>query len=328
MKKILIAFMLVSVGGTSAAADLPWKSFRREFGPVVATVEVSSDRITIGDVVECRMTVEAQPGVAVLAMPNLLDHPGNFAVLDYSVPQSKPLAGGAVQTTAWYKLDPTLSGEYAIPPQEIRFVDRRPGQDQGEHTFETPEVPIHVTGLVDGEAQWGNLKDIRAGRHGPLRIPWKWIALGLAAAGLGWAWVRFGRRKKEILDPPKPAHLIAEIELDRLMRESLLDRGEIEKFVTRLSDILRRYIENRFQLKAPRRSTEEFYEELQTSPVLDAAQKGIVVEFLRRADLVKFAADPMDPTNAIQLLDTVRRFVRQTRELDEPGRRKEMDQAA
>lgn len=161
---------------------------------------------------------------------------------------------------------------------------------------------------------WSALKDIRGERSGPAWIPLLLIALALAAA----ACALYRRRRARLRPAPtRPAHVTAEIELDRLLRDRLLDRGEIERFVTRLSGILRRYIEARFQLRAPARSTEEFYADLSTSTVLTPGEQKTVIEFLRRSDLVKFAADPMDSDNALRLLDTVRRFIRQTR--DEPG---------
>lgn len=170
-------------------------------------------------------------------------------------------------------------------------------------------------------ADWSSLTDIRGERHGPIQIPWLWILLALALAAAAFAYYRRAVRRRPPA-PPRPAHVTAEIELDRLLRERLLDRGEIERFVTRLSEILRRYIEARFQLRAPTRSTEEFYEDLKSSAVLSVSEQQTVIEFLRRSDLVKFAADRMDSANAMLLLDTVRLFVRQTR--DDPERQAEI----
>jgi len=311
-RAVLLLFMVAMSAQAAQSAGPASKSIRREFGPVTAIVEVSSDKITIGDVIECRFVVEAKEGVTVLSMPNLLQNPGQFAVLDYSPAQPTPISGGGFRQSSWFKLDPTLPGEYVISPQEIRFVDRRPGQDGGERRFETPEVRILVTGLVDGNAEWEKLKDLRGPRLRPLRIPWLWISIGIAALAAGLLLFRF-RRKKRAIELPKPAHLIAELGLDRLMRENLIDRGEIEIFVTRLSVILRQYIENRFQLRAPRQSTEEFFEDLKSSPALSPSEKPMVMNFLRQADLVKFAAEWIDRERALALLDTVRQFVRLTR---------------
>ena len=48
-------------------------------------------------------------------------------------------------------------------------------------------------------------------------------------------------------------------------------------------------MEERFDLHAPERTTEEFLAELQGSYVLTASQKETLADFLMRCDLVKFA---------------------------------------
>jgi hypothetical protein len=53
--------------------------------------------------------------------------------------------------------------------------------------------------------------------------------------------------------------------------------------------ILRRYVERRFGLRAPERTTEEFLGELRETSVLDDGLKKLLRAFLQHADLVKFA---------------------------------------
>jgi hypothetical protein len=59
---------------------------------------------------------------------------------------------------------------------------------------------------------------------------------------------------------------------------------------------LRSYLEERFQFRAPDRTTEEFLLDLQRTSLLDQAQKDSLGDFLQRCDLVKFAR--YEPTEA------------------------------
>jgi hypothetical protein len=142
------------------------------------------------------------------------------------------------------------------------------------------------------------LNDIR-GIKAPVEIPsiWTWVwwtfaALALAAIGW-WAWQRW-RKKKESspLAPVIPPHERAR---ERL-REALGLIHQPRPFCISVSDTIRLYLEDRFSLHAPDRTTEEFLDELQTSAVLTLDQKRTLGEFLMRCDLVKFARyEPAEP---------------------------------
>ncbi len=56
-----------------------------------------------------------------------------------------------------------------------------------------------------------------------------------------------------------------------------------------ISDALRQYLEQRFQLRAPERTTEEFLLDLQKTVLLSPDQKETLKEFLGRCDLIKFS---------------------------------------
>jgi hypothetical protein len=49
------------------------------------------------------------------------------------------------------------------------------------------------------------------------------------------------------------------------------------------------YLEERFQLRAPDRTTEEFLQDLRRTTALDDTQKTALTGFLEHCDLVKFA---------------------------------------
>ena len=60
-------------------------------------------------------------------------------------------------------------------------------------------------------------------------------------------------------------------------------------FYTRLSDIVRQYIERRFMIMAPERTTKEFLREAARRGELTIGHKELLAGFLRAADMVKFA---------------------------------------
>jgi hypothetical protein len=141
--------------------------------------------------------------------------------------------------------------------------------------------------------------------------PWAWAwwlggALLLAAALL--AWRRWRRQHPPAPPAPVPPHVRARQQL----AEALLHLGDPKLFCTRVADTVRWYLEERFQLRAPERTTEEFLVELQSSRQLLPEQKDSLGQFLQRCDLVKFAR--FEPTEAAlrELHDAALRLVDET----------------
>ena len=105
------------------------------------------------------------------------------------------------------------------------------------------------------------------------------------------------RSEKSVLIPPQPPHILAWNKL-----QSSLDLiHDADLFCTDVSLIIRVYLEGRFDLQAPDRTTEEFLFELQNSKYLDDSHKDLLGDFLSECDLVKFAkAEP--PENELRRL--------------------------
>ncbi|MHC5184367.1 MAG: hypothetical protein ACYSPI_08845, partial [Planctomycetota bacterium] len=83
--------------------------------------------------------------------------------------------------------------------------------------------------------------------------------------------------------------------------ENLVEQGRIKEFYEKLSTCLRHYIENRFQLRAPEQTTEEFLEQLKTSDALRLEHKQQLQKFLEHSDLVKFARYEPNPEQINEL---------------------------
>ncbi|HKX60950.1 MAG TPA: hypothetical protein VJS65_03885, partial [Verrucomicrobiae bacterium] len=85
-----------------------------------------------------------------------------------------------------------------------------------------------------------------------------------------------------------------------------------DRFCTAVSNTLRLYLEERFHLHAPERTTEEFLVELQGSAALNPEQKRSLQSFLQSCDLVKFAR--LEPTESAlrDLHDSALRLVDET----------------
>ena len=111
----------------------------------------------------------------------------------------------------------------------------------------------------------------------------------------------------------KPAHEIAYERLRALVKDDLVNAGKLKEFYERISDILRHYIEHRFELRAPERTTEEFLIELQWTDVLSGSDKESIGEFLKHCDLVKFAKYNPTSEQIQRTFDLVKDFIEKTK---------------
>jgi len=159
-----------------------------------------------------------------------------------------------------------------------------------------------------------NTNDIR-GIKPPVEIPnewlWLWIALAvifvIALALTAWLLLR----KKQALvpmPPPVPPHVRAK----QRLAEALAFLSDPNRFCTLVADTTRVYLEERFSLRAPERTTEEFLVELRTSPHLTQDQKQSLGAFLESCDLVKFARFEPTETALRHLHDAALRLVDET----------------
>jgi hypothetical protein len=153
---------------------------------------------------------------------------------------------------------------------------------------------VRVPDPVSSSAATNDIRALKSLAPAP-PLAWYWwvvIVVGvMALAGLVAWYLRRSRPPAPPL-PPIPAHMRARQRLQAAL-EHLHDPRE---FCIRVSDALRWYLEVQLTLRAPERTTEEFLNELQTSPRLTAAQKAALAAFLESCDLVKFARH--EPTEA------------------------------
>ena len=305
----------------AAAAARGGEAIQRQSqsGPVSAEVRLEPAEPLIGDVLTLTVTVVAEKDVELL-MPEFGEALDRFSIVDF-VPRESIDDRGRTVAVQKYRLQPPSSGPQAIPPILIEYVDRRPGQREAPEGYDayellTERIDFPVKSVFPADAA-ADLKP-PLGRLEPLGPPpsprWPWVAgvlvllavAGpLAAKGLT-AWRRRARRRS--------AYEIAKARLERLLAQPRPDAEQVDAFYVELSGVVRRYLEDRFDLRAPELTTEEFLAGVGQSPDLSHAHQALLREFLRQADLVKFAGARPSREDIEQSIAAAQRFLEETRE--------------
>jgi hypothetical protein len=163
-----------------------------------------------------------------------------------------------------------------------------------------------------------NVQDIRDIKP-PLIIPngWEWLWLTLAVlavlAILAVAWWLWSRARSRVpVVPLVPAHIRAK----EALAKALEIIGQPKEFCTLVSDTIRMYLEERFNFRAPERTTEEFLRELSETNLLTPEQKESLGRFLECCDLVKFAKYEPGENELRELHSSAGRLVEETEPMD------------
>lgn len=183
------------------------------------------------------------------------------------------------------------SGYFAIPGFEfvVNSDTARP--------FITPTLLLEVH-TVPTDTSIAKTKDIKPPFNEEFN--WKWY-LDYIYWGIGaivfillvvLITLYFARRKKNVvLEPEKPkipAHITALASLEKIKAEQVWKEGLIKEYYSSISDTIRLYIEERFNVFALESTTDDIMKAFRTQ-VVDKISKEKLEQILTLSDFVKFA---------------------------------------
>ena len=287
---ILSILMLLLLAGCRQATKTPSVEplvKEKKDGNVMVRLIVENPDVTLDDDIVLRVEVECPEGVNV-EFPDLKHDVFEAFELDASKPMEKKLtAQGTMLFSRVYGLEPLNEGEATIDSFKILIKENEKTRE-----IETPEIALTIKpGEELGEGLAEDELELMA-----IRSPWQkgwilWSAGGVAVLAIASLLIwRRRRREKMVAEIRKSPLEVALSALEQLEKDDLVAKGELKEYYGRVSSILREYVEGRYGLQAPERTTEEFMEDLRRdSGTLSKEQKSLLEKFLMHCDLVKFA---------------------------------------
>ncbi len=120
-----------------------------------------------------------------------------------------------------------------------------------------------------------------------------------------WWYVRRRMRVPAIVRSPR------DLALERLAAARVeIDRVTPYQFSIRVSDILRRYVSEQYQLPLTRQTSVEFLAAMAKRSEFSEAEQSLLTDFLNRCDLIKFARYEATTADSELLLEEASRFVK------------------
>ncbi|MFN8239523.1 MAG: hypothetical protein U0X39_02085 [Bacteroidales bacterium] len=260
---------------------------------IKVTAAFDTSKIFIGDQIHYTVTIE-KPAGYIVTSPVLKDSlESKIEILSGPISDTTVLSNGFTRIVHKYLVTCFDSGFYNVKPYFAEIV----GNNQVKR-FYSDYTPLEVTRVNITPADTSSaIFDIVGPYKAPITVgeilPWVLAAIVLAAAI--WLAIKLVRKlrksKGEIIEKTilEPAHVIAFRELEKLNAEQLWQKGDTKLYYSRLTDILRQYIENRYAVPSLELTTAETLYNLQKAGVPNDDSLKILRNLLTGADLVKFA---------------------------------------
>jgi len=258
---------------------------------IEVNASVDKDHIVIGDWINLDLSVKYPKDINVI-WPKLEDVIGSFEiVMRDSLPKTEEKKGYKTEFLSAL-VSVYDSGYYEIPAIQFLYYSTL---DTVQQSIFTNPIGIHVNTLeVDTLLPIKDIKDV-IDIPIPLLKIFRYICLVIFVFLLIYSiWEYFTRNKRAVKivveekKPEVPPHEIAYTELELLNDKKLWQQGLVKEYYTEVTDIVRRYIENRYSISALEMSTSEIIDSI-FSVQKDIKIQGVLKMFLNLADYVKFA---------------------------------------
>lgn len=247
-------------------------------------VRIAADRnkVLLGEHIELRIQADVPAGTGITELFRVPDTIPHLEILGRSGIDST-VDGSVKRYSQSFKVTGFDSGAWVFPAVALKVNNK---------TYRSKPLEITIVPVQLKDSTYHDIREI-------ISVPppetewWYWVAAALSLMLLGvlvWLWLK--SRKKKQVHFEKPVEHAGALEealqqLRNLEKEQLPEKGELAKYYSELSHIVRGYTQKRFGIKALQFTTDELLVQLHDR--LKGEQPGKLAELLRISDAVKFA---------------------------------------
>jgi hypothetical protein len=279
---------------------------------------VTQSKILVGDQLSYTIEAKHDPGASRLQWASIPDTFNSLEVVERGKIDTNKQGASVIykQTLLITGFD---SGVYVIPS----FVFPVVPNSGTAYSLQTEALPVLVqTVAVDTTKPFRDIKDII-----PVETSWRdhlWLIIAaIVLLVLVIMLIIYLKKRKARPKPPpppppvEPLHVQALRMLSTLEQKQLWQNGQVKQYYIELTDILRSYIEARFNTATLELTTDELLDNIKDHSELQH-HVPMLSALLRDADLVKFAkAQPAAPQHTRAMEQSVQ-FVNATKQTEQP----------
>jgi hypothetical protein len=267
---------------------------------VTVSAAFDTTRIYIGDQLNYTVTVEQPKDIHIDIKAYRDTLCKNIEILSGPVIDSTLISDNRVRIRNSYIVTSFDSGFYQAPPVYAEIRDAT-----GLKRFYSDYAPLKVMRVeLAPPDTTTKIFDIIKPYRAPITIGeiLPWILIAVLAIAAVWGAVILARKylkpkgTPEPVKNPDPAHVIAFRDLEELQKQQLWQKREVKQYYSRLTEILRQYLENRYGVYSLEMTTSETLEELLKTGFKKDESYNILKGILNGSDLVKFAKYKPEPS--------------------------------
>jgi hypothetical protein len=305
---LIAGLALVVVAIVSAVALFAWNWYRDPALTLVRAQVLPADDVYIGTPILCVATIEA-PWHRWPLKAAELHLPEGLQSLKAIPPRLVGIGAGKWRWSLAGVVQAYDVSEKHGVSLDIQFTANRQG-DAAPLTVEMPPIKVRSR-LTGGEPRKIIVANTISERlTKPPRSWQQWIGLLLLTLIVTLVVISLLRRRElHRAPPPLSPWQQAQLELQQLREQTDLPAS---RFFVQLTDIVRRYIQKRFDIPAGEQTTVEFLRAAEQDVRLAAAHKQMLADFLTAADMVKFARAAASPAQMQEALAKANAFVAET----------------
>ena len=283
-------------------------------------IKVDADTTQIDPARSVFLRVELSvPSDKTAVQPDLRERVQGFSLAeDFAEEPRRENDGSVTEVTNWRLVPEPRADAYKIRPFVVKVSPKLLSSRADEGRFSFVAGPVKFERPAAREPVTGGMECDP--KRDPPPLSWKlvgWVAAAiLALLGLLYLLVLLAkylaRRVKEHRMSPIER---AWAELDRLLRKGLPGRGRYKDFYVELTMVVRRYIQRQHGVKAPHLTTEEFFDVTRNAESFPKSARDELIDFLRKADMVKFAGVEATPDTADEATASARTYMEKDNEI-------------
>lgn len=274
---------------------------------VQAVFTTNQQQVTVGDPVDLTLTVNHPANTQVIS-PDLAELWTDVTVVKQAIPQTTTNADGSLTTTQAIDVRLFTPGAFETPAVVISLSDA---------TGNLSEVNVASTAvsvasvLIEGDT---TLRDIKPQANLPLNNWFYLLAVVPFLLIASYFLLRKLRKPALVVDNRLP-HERALDDLALVATMNLPEDGRFKEHYTLISDTLRHYVSQRYNIDILERTTIEVKGIIrQTNIPIDAAKE--FIKLLEESDMVKFTEIKPRIADAHLILNVATQFVEYTKPVD------------
>jgi len=286
---------------------------------------LDTNRILIGDQVRVRLELR-QNSEAKIAFPQLYDTlTAKIEIINYSESDTQRTANNNLLIKRYLQITCYDSGYHIIPP--LRFKDLL--NTDSSKFIETNALLLEVQTFEIDTTK--GITDIKKPLDSPFQFSeiidqyFPLIVVALLIIIIAVFVIHDLLKKEQFVSTTKVRkrrqmpHIIAGKQLDELKEKKLWQNGLIKDYHSNLTEIIRFYLQERFNIPALERTSYEIFEVVNASQILKDETFSQLKQILLLADGVKFAkAQPLPDENELSM-NNAYDFVNTTKRTQQEG---------